>query len=109
MPTLIPHASLKPETLTAVIEEFVTRDGAVHGHSDTPVDRQIEAVRRLLTSGKAAILFDEESESCTIAMLDAKGNPVVERESKPPGGSGRKRREEGDGGEPERRFVPDEG
>lgn len=66
MHVVVPHDSLKPETLRAVIEEFLTRDGAVHGHSDTPLDRRVEAVRRMLASREAVLVFDDESQACTI-------------------------------------------
>ncbi|MCX5661015.1 MAG: YheU family protein [Planctomycetota bacterium] len=116
MTTIVPHESLKPETLDALLEEFVTRDGAVHGHQDTPTDRQIEAVRKLLTSGKAVIVFDDETESCTICLTDAKGQPIADTPGPGSGGRdggdekrGRRKRDEDDDGPPERRFVPDEG
>lgn len=68
--TLIPHDQLLPETLESLIEEFVTRDGAVHGHADTPLAIQIDAVQRQLKSGKVVIVFDEASESCTMMRSD---------------------------------------
>ena len=68
--TLIPHDQLRPETLESLIEEFVTRDGAVHGHTDTPLTQQITAVRRQLKSGRVVIVFDEASESCTMMGAD---------------------------------------
>jgi uncharacterized protein YheU (UPF0270 family) len=34
----VPPDNLRPNTLQVLIEGFVTRDGAVHGHSDTPLD-----------------------------------------------------------------------
>lgn len=74
---IIPHDQLRPETLEALMEEFVTRDGAVHGHSDIALDRQIRAVREQLASGKAVIVFDETTESCSIMLSDV----AAERES----------------------------
>ena len=69
---IIPHDQLKPETLQALIEEFVTRQGAVHGHDeDLPLDRKIEAVQRQLRLGKVVIVYDEEDESCSIMTADA--------------------------------------
>ena len=70
MSVVIPFEQLRPETLNAVIEEFVTRDGAVHGHAEAPLDNQVEAVRRQLQSGRVVIVFDEETESCTILPSD---------------------------------------
>lgn len=66
----VPHTSLRPETLTALIEEFVTREGAVHGHAEALLESSIESVRRLLASGKAVIVFDDETESCTIRLVE---------------------------------------
>ena len=66
MKIIVPNDSLRPATLQAVIEEFVTREGAVHGHTDTPLKVQIEMVRRQLRSGEAVIVFDQATESCTI-------------------------------------------
>ena len=40
----IPHEQLQPDTLYALIEEFVTRDGAVQGHGDTPLATKMQAV-----------------------------------------------------------------
>ena len=70
MNVIIPFEQLRPETLDAVIEEFVTRDGAVHGHTDCPLDKQVEAVRGLLRSGRVVLVFDEETESCTLLPGD---------------------------------------
>lgn len=66
MNTVVPYGNLQPQTLQALIEEFITRDGAVHGHSDVPLDARVQAVRRQLQSGEAVIVFDEGSGSCTI-------------------------------------------
>ena len=44
---LIPFAQLAPETLTGLIEDFVTRDGMDNG-DQTPLDVRIERVRHAL-------------------------------------------------------------
>lgn len=58
----IPPDHLAPETLSAVIEEFVTRDGTdlVEGKAKI---RQVEA---LLKRGEVEIWFDEATRSCNI-------------------------------------------
>jgi uncharacterized protein YheU (UPF0270 family) len=75
---IVPYDQLQPETLDAMIEEFVTRDGTVQGHADAPVAQQIDAVKRLLVSGRVVVLFDEETEACTIATKDQKTRPALE-------------------------------
>ena len=70
MNIVVPYDRLRPDTLEALIEEFVTRDGAVQGHTDTPLHDRIESVRDQLVSGKAVIVFDEKARSCTISLAD---------------------------------------
>ena len=62
----VPHDQLQPETLHALIEEFITRHGAVQGHEDVPMDRMIQQVMAQLRSGMVVIVFDEEDETCSI-------------------------------------------
>ena len=64
--TIVPYDRLDPDVLDALIEEFVTRDGAVQGHTDTPITQKRASVLRQLKTGVAVIVFDEASESCTI-------------------------------------------
>jgi uncharacterized protein YheU (UPF0270 family) len=67
---IVPHDQLQPETLHALIEEFITRHGAVQGHEDVPMDRMIQQVMAQLNSGKVVIVFDEENETCSIVPRD---------------------------------------
>ncbi len=64
--TIVPHTALGPDVLIALIEEFVTRDGAVHGHADHSASQRVELIRSQLESGLVKIVFDEENETCTI-------------------------------------------
>jgi len=77
---IVPPEMLASQTLRALIEEFVTRDGAVHGHTDVPVEQQIATVQRQLRDGTVIIVFDEASESCSILPKEyAKNADVSER------------------------------
>jgi uncharacterized protein YheU (UPF0270 family) len=62
----IPHDKLSPETLRGVIENFVSREGTDYGTREWTLDEKIDQVLRQLKSGHAKIVFDEESETCTI-------------------------------------------
>ncbi|PTQ72127.1 YheU family protein [Pseudomonas sp. GV071] len=64
---LIPQEMLEPETLTGLIEDFVTRDGTDNG-DETPLETRVARVRRALDKGEAVIVFDVESEQCQLAM-----------------------------------------
>lgn len=52
------------------MEEFVTRDGAVHGHVEMSLSAKIDAVRSQLRCGKAVIVFDETNDTCTIVLKE---------------------------------------
>ena len=62
----IPWQELKPETLQALIEEFVTRSGTDYGTQEAPLETRVRHVFEQLRSGKAKIVFDPESETCDI-------------------------------------------
>ncbi|MGY4534282.1 uncharacterized protein YheU (UPF0270 family) [Pseudomonas sp. TE3786] len=64
---LIPQEMLAPDTLTGLIEDFVTRDGTDNG-DETPLETRVARVRRALDKGEAVIVFDVESEQCQLAM-----------------------------------------
>ena len=63
---IIPPDQLSPETLHALVEEFVTRHGSIQGHSETPIESMITQVLAQLRSGTAAIVFDEQNQSASI-------------------------------------------
>lgn len=62
---LIPHEQLEAETLTRLIEDFVTRDGTDNG-DDTPLETRVLRVRQALAKGQAFILFDMDSQQCQL-------------------------------------------
>jgi len=55
----------------ALIEEFVTRDGALHGHVDTPVDAMVASVLGQLEAGNAVVVFDADDETASIVIKDS--------------------------------------
>ncbi len=62
----IPPEALAAETLAAVIEEFVTREGTEYGAQEVPLARKVDQVRRQLERGEAWLLYDPETGSCNI-------------------------------------------
>ena len=67
-PVEIPHAELAPETLRAVIESFVLREGTDYGADDVPFDRKIADVMRQLDRREAVIVYDPETDSVDIVV-----------------------------------------
>lgn len=64
---LIPHALLEPETLTRLIEDFVTREGTDNG-DDTPLATRVARVRHALERGEAVIVFEPDSQQCQLML-----------------------------------------
>ncbi|WPC06789.1 YheU family protein [Pseudomonas sp. MBLB4123] len=64
---LIPPHLLQADTLTHLIEDFVTREGTDNG-DETPLETRVQRVRRALDKGEAVIVFDPESQQCQLAL-----------------------------------------
>jgi hypothetical protein len=62
----IPPESLPPETLRAIIEEFVTREGTDYGHALYSLDEKVARVEAQLARGDARIQFDPDTETVTL-------------------------------------------
>jgi hypothetical protein len=63
---IIPHQMLSPEALQGVIEAFVTREGKDYGIQDVSLATKILQVRQQLDAGTAVLVYDEDTERCTI-------------------------------------------
>jgi len=66
----IPTERLTKDALRCLIEEYVTREGTDYGEVAHTLDQKVESVRAELRNGRAMILFDPETESCTIAIRE---------------------------------------
>lgn len=74
----IPYKQLSSKALQGVIEEFVTRDGTDYGEYEIPLETKISQILKQLKSGKAVIVFDQKSETCTILKSDDPGLKSLE-------------------------------
>ena len=63
---IIPHHLLSPEALRGVIEAFVTREGTDYGAQEVSLDTKVVQVQQQLDEGTAVIVYDEDTDSCTI-------------------------------------------
>ncbi|WP_062816465.1 YheU family protein [Alcanivorax sp. NBRC 102024] len=66
MPIIVPWKDLPPDTLTNLIEEFVTRDGTDYGDQEVATSTKVEQVRTQLKQQEAFIVFDEVTESVSV-------------------------------------------
>jgi uncharacterized protein len=67
----IPWQALSDETLTALIEEYVSREGTDYGHHEYTLADKVAQVRLQLARGQALIDFDPDSSTCHILPADA--------------------------------------
>jgi uncharacterized protein YheU (UPF0270 family) len=63
---IVPHHQLSAETLAAVVEEYVTRDGTELTDAGPNTARVVE----LLDQGELLLVYDADSESCNIVNAD---------------------------------------
>ena len=63
---IIPHRMLSPDALRGVIEAFITGEGTDYGLQEVPLETKVLQVEQQLEAGTAVIVYDAETESCTI-------------------------------------------
>jgi uncharacterized protein YheU (UPF0270 family) len=63
---VVHYADLQPDTLRAVIESFVLREGTDYGRREFTLSEKVEHVLRQLERGEAQIVFDPDSQSIGI-------------------------------------------
>ena len=62
----IPYQQLSPDTLHALVEEFITRSGTDYGEHEISLDQKAQQVMYQLEKHEATIVFDPATETCTI-------------------------------------------
>lgn len=63
---LIPFKQLDPDTLTSILEEYVSREGTDYGDVTYSLEQKVSMLRKQLAHGDIAISFDPETETCTL-------------------------------------------
>ena len=67
---IVPYTELAGDTLRAVIEAFVLREGTDYGAREFDLEEKVAHVRSQLERGIAQIVYDPESESIDIVPAD---------------------------------------
>lgn len=62
----VPYHQLKPDTLIALVEEFITREGTDYGQVEVDFETKVMQIMTQLKRGEAAVVYDEKSETCNI-------------------------------------------
>lgn len=65
-PIVVPPEALAPETVHALIEEFVTRSGTDYGWAEASLEKKVRDVQSLLKRGEVEIVYDPNTESCDL-------------------------------------------
>jgi uncharacterized protein len=68
-PVIVPHRELAPETLRAVIESFVLREGTDYGLLELTLEQKVSRLLLQLDRGDAQILFDPNTQSITFVPV----------------------------------------
>jgi uncharacterized protein len=67
---IVPYEMLSEEALDGVMEEFILREGTDYGHRDWTMAEKKNMVLKQLTSKRAQIVFDSQTESCSIILSE---------------------------------------
>jgi uncharacterized protein YheU (UPF0270 family) len=62
----VPFEQISPDTLRAMIEEFVTREWSELSDSGYTLEEKVEQVIQQLQDRKAKVVFDLTTETCNI-------------------------------------------
>lgn len=60
---LIPYQQLNPDTLTALVETFVLREGTDYGDFETSLQQKVQTVLAQIQQGQVLIVYSEQDES----------------------------------------------
>ena len=63
---IIPYKQLSPDTLQALLEEFVTREGTDYGEYELALADKVAQLERQLHKGEIVIVFDSAMETTSI-------------------------------------------
>jgi uncharacterized protein YheU (UPF0270 family) len=72
---IIPHRLLSADALRGVIEAFITREGTDYGMQEVPLATKVRQVQYQLDVGTAVIVYDLDTDSCTIQATDQRVDP----------------------------------
>ena len=62
----IPRERLNADILTAIIEEFILREGTDYGAQEVDFESKVSQVKKLLEAGDVVITYDPQTENCTL-------------------------------------------
>jgi uncharacterized protein len=73
---IIPVNKLSAVALKGVIEEFISRNGTDYGAMESSLETSFRQVKYKLENGLAVLVFDDETETTNIFLVD---DPVLKK------------------------------
>ena len=67
----VPYTKLSQEALLGVMDAFILREGTDYGHEEITIDQKRSRVLSMLRSGKAEIVFYQESNHIDIVLVNS--------------------------------------
>ncbi len=64
----VPYEQLESESLRAMIEEYITRDGTFYGDVEMSMDHKIDMIVKQLESNEAVITWDLDLQTGTLVL-----------------------------------------
>ena len=64
----VPAERISPEALSAILDEFILREGTDYGHSDATLEDKRLKVQKQLSSGRAVIVYSTLTENTTLML-----------------------------------------
>jgi uncharacterized protein len=77
---VVPVNKLSAHALKGVIEEFITRGGTDYGAVEASLETKFKQVKNKLKDGSAVLVFDDETETTNIFMVD---DPILKKINNP--------------------------
>lgn len=68
---IISWRELSVDALQGVLEEFISREGTDYGGGEWSLEDKVHAVQRQLDAGTAVLVYDEDSETCSVSAAIA--------------------------------------
>lgn len=76
---IIPYQSVSPDTLKAIIETFVLREGTEYGLEDVSLEEKIAQVEKQLVQNSVVLVFSELHQTVNILPAEQfKQNEIID-------------------------------
>lgn len=62
----IPYTQLPEDTLRAIIEEYITREGTEYGEREYTLEQKVEQLKKQLQRREVLISYDPDTQTCQL-------------------------------------------